>query len=41
MVVRFEDIDDAVLPPDKKALIQEVLAWYKKNHPIWFRWLAD
>jgi hypothetical protein len=37
--VRFDDIDDAVLPPDKKALIHEVLAWYKKHHPMWFRWL--
>ena len=34
-----EAIDDAVLPPDKKALIQEVLAWYKNQHPVWFRWL--
>jgi hypothetical protein len=41
MVVHFDDVDDAVLPPDKKALIQEVLAWYQRNHPIWFRWLAD
>jgi hypothetical protein len=41
MVVHFDQVDDAVLPPDKKALIQEVLAWYQKNHPIWFRWLAD
>jgi len=24
---------------DKKALIQEILRWYKKSHPIWFRWL--
>jgi hypothetical protein len=41
MVVHFDEVDDAVLPPDKKALIQEVLAWYKTNHPIWFQWLAD
>lgn len=37
--VHFEKVDDAVLPPDKKAFIAEVLAWYKANHPIWFRWL--
>ena len=37
--VNFEAIDDAVMAPDKKALIQEILRWYKKNHPIWFRWL--
>ena len=32
-------VDDAVLPQDKKRLIAEVLRWYKKRHPIWFRWL--
>lgn len=32
-------VDDAVLPPDKKALILDVLRWYKENHPIWFAWL--
>ena len=37
--LRFDQVDDAVLPPDKKALIQEVLAWYQKHHPIWFQWL--
>jgi len=37
--VNFEAIDDAVMAPDKKALIQEILGWYKENHPIWFRWL--
>ncbi len=39
MRVHFDQVDDAVLPPDKKALIREVLAWYKQHHPIWFRWL--
>lgn len=37
--VRWERVDDSVLPPEKKAFIAEVLAWYKTNHPIWFRWL--
>ncbi len=32
-------VDDAILPADKKALIREVLAWYKENHPTWFSWL--
>ena len=27
------------VPLDKKRLIQDVLRWYKDNHPIWFRWL--
>ena len=39
MRISWELVDNAVMPPDKKALIQEVLAWYKANHPIWFRWL--
>jgi len=39
MVVNFDQVDDSVLPPDKKALIKEVLAWYQMHHPIWFHWL--
>ena len=39
MLVHFNRIDDAVLAPDKKELIREVLEWYKANHPIWFKWL--
>jgi len=37
--VRFERINEMVLPRDKQAKIREVLAWYKKNHPVWFDWL--
>jgi hypothetical protein len=39
MRVHWSRIDDAVMPRDKKTLIQDVLRWYKENHPIWFRWL--
>jgi hypothetical protein len=39
MLVRFDLIDNSVLPQDKKDLIREVLDWYKANHPIWFSWL--
>jgi hypothetical protein len=39
MKVHFDQIDDAVLPGDKKRLIREVLEWYKAHHPFWFRWL--
>jgi hypothetical protein len=39
MLVRFDLIDDSVLPRDKRELIREVLDWYKANHPIWFGWL--
>jgi hypothetical protein len=37
--VRFERINELVLPPDKQARIRAVLAWYKANHPVWFDWL--
>jgi len=37
--IRFEAIGDAVMAPEKKQLIREVLDWYKNNHPIWFKWL--
>jgi hypothetical protein len=39
MLVRFDQIDESVLPADKRDLIREVLVWYKANHPIWFTWL--
>ncbi len=35
----FDRIDDAVLPPDKRELIRDVIGYYKENHPLWFRWL--
>ncbi len=41
MVINFDQVDDSVLPPDKRALIKEVLAWYKRHHPIWFHWLES
>jgi len=37
--VRFERINDMVLPRDKQEKIRLVLEWYKANHPIWFEWL--
>jgi len=37
--VHYERINEMVLSPDKQAKIREVLAWYKKNHPVWFDWL--
>ena len=37
--VNLDSVDDAVLSPEKRAFIREVLLWYKANHPIWFRWL--
>jgi hypothetical protein len=37
--VHYERINEMVLSPDKQAKIRQVLAWYKKNHPVWFHWL--
>lgn len=37
--VHFDRIDDKVLPRDRQSRIREVLAWYKKEHPVWFGWL--
>jgi hypothetical protein len=39
MRVRLDDIDESVLPADKREFIREVLQWYKESHPLWFRWL--
>jgi hypothetical protein len=27
------------MPAEKRATIQNVLEWYKVNHPVWFDWL--
>ena len=37
--VRFEQINERVLSPDKQARIRSVLEWYKSHHPVWFDWL--
>jgi len=37
--VHYERINEMVLSPDKQAKIRDVLAWYKKHHPVWFEWL--
>ncbi len=39
MRVHFALIGEAVMSPDKKRFIREVLEWYKRRHPIWFGWL--
>jgi hypothetical protein len=37
--VRFEQINERVLSPEKQAMIRDVLEWYKAHHPVWFEWL--
>jgi hypothetical protein len=37
--VRFDRINELVLPRDTQAALRRVLDWYKANHPVWFEWL--
>ena len=37
--VHFDLIGEAVMSAEKKRFIREVLEWYQRRHPIWFRWL--
>jgi len=37
--LHLDRVDDAVMPPDKRRFIHEVLTWYKEHHPMWFSWL--
>ncbi|MCA9753551.1 MAG: hypothetical protein KC591_15260 [Gemmatimonadetes bacterium] len=39
MRVHLDQIDESVLPADKREFIREVLHWYKTAHPLWFQWL--
>ena len=37
--VHFDRVDPKVMPPETQSAIRRVLEWYKKHHPVWFRWL--
>ncbi|MBI4950851.1 MAG: hypothetical protein HY908_02375 [Myxococcales bacterium] len=37
--VRFDKIDDKVLPREKQDIVRRALTWYKATHPVWFNWL--
>ena len=37
--VHLDRVDDAVMPPEKRRFIHDVLAWYKEHHATWFHWL--
>jgi hypothetical protein len=37
--IHFDRIEPDVMPVEKQAVVREVLAWYKKHHPVWFAWL--
>ena len=37
--VHFNRLDEKVVSPEKQKTIQNVLEWYRANHPVWFDWL--
>jgi hypothetical protein len=37
--VRFDRIDEAVMPRASQTALRGVLAWYKAEYPVWFGWL--
>ncbi len=37
--IYFSKISPDVISPENQKKLQEILFWYKKNHPIWFNWL--
>jgi hypothetical protein len=37
--VRFDRIDESVMPLANQEALRGVLAWYKAEHPVWFGWL--
>jgi hypothetical protein len=37
--VHFDRIPPEVISIEDQKVLREVLYWYKKHHPIWFRWL--
>jgi hypothetical protein len=39
IIVDFDRIDAAVIPPQRQHSMRSVLEWYKASHPVWFRWL--
>jgi hypothetical protein len=37
--VRFDRIDESVMPLAHQEALRGVLAWYEAEHPVWFGWL--
>jgi hypothetical protein len=37
--VHFDRVDERVMPRQSQEAVQKVLAWYKREHPVWFEWL--
>lgn len=39
IIVHFDRVEDDVMPKAHQARIRDALLWYRKNHPVWFKWL--
>jgi len=39
MRVLFDKIPESIFSEEKKALLRELLCWYRERHPVWFSWL--
>jgi hypothetical protein len=37
--IRFDKIDEKVMPKEKQAVVRRALEWYKAKQPVWFSWL--
>jgi hypothetical protein len=37
--IHFDQIAEDVISPEDQMSLRDILAWYRKNHPIWFDWL--
>lgn len=38
LLVRFDRIDESVMPLANQEALRDVLAWYKAEDPVWFGW---
>jgi hypothetical protein len=37
--VRFDRIEESVLPEAERRVLEDALRWYRTSHPVWFGWL--
>jgi hypothetical protein len=40
IVVRWDKVDESVMPKRNQEVLKRVLAWYARQHPVWFAWLG-
>lgn len=39
LMLHFDKIPEATIPPEERELLKDILSWYKENYPVWFEWL--